>query len=415
MRKVIIVDGTHLKHVYGGLILVATAQDHDHHHYPIAFGVVVGEKDESWTWFMNNLRSVISDVEGLVFLSDRNGSLVKSIRHVFNNKNVCASKFRECAHAYRVAEFDVLYVAFSRKYPSAAEYLEKSVEVGKWAICYFEGDRYNVDTTNAAESINSVLREARKYFMLPMIDVIIKKMAEWFNKHRKKAAQIPATEKLVPTVKKELSKRCLEARCLDVVEINSFHLEYNVNGSDGKTKSPRAAAAAKFLGIVNDLHLQDFCSKYYTVELWALAYYRMIYHVPHQSEWVIPDEFRALKVLPPLYDKKGPTQKQRFPLARESRGEEEGEEGEGEGEGAEEGEADVCMSILSVQGFVDVVVWDFGSVDGVFVDKGHVDVVTSKNEVWMWLLGVCEVWMWKLLLWVAWTGELGLKSAEMQY
>ncbi|XP_056848648.1 protein FAR1-RELATED SEQUENCE 5-like [Raphanus sativus] len=202
MRKVIIVDGTHLKHVYGGVLLVATAQDPDRHHYPIAFGVVDGEKDESWTWFMNKLRSVISDVDGLVFLSDRNASLIKSIRevfptaahgycvwhlsqnvkgHVFNNRDVCAIKFRECAYAYTVAEFDVLYDAFSRKYPSAAEYLEKSVEVGKWARCYFEGDRYNVDTTNAAESINGVLREARKYFMLPMIDVIIKKMAEWFN------------------------------------------------------------------------------------------------------------------------------------------------------------------------------------------------------------------------------------------
>ena len=32
MRKVIIVDGTHLKHVYGGVLLVTTAQDPDRHH-----------------------------------------------------------------------------------------------------------------------------------------------------------------------------------------------------------------------------------------------------------------------------------------------------------------------------------------------------------------------------------------------
>ena len=35
MRKVIIVDGTHLKHVYGGFLLVVTAQDHDRHHFLI--------------------------------------------------------------------------------------------------------------------------------------------------------------------------------------------------------------------------------------------------------------------------------------------------------------------------------------------------------------------------------------------
>ena len=91
----------------------------------------------------------------------------------------------------------------------------------------------------------------------------------------------------MPTVEKELLKRCLEARCLDVVEINSCHLEYNVNGSDGKIytvdlarnmcsckrfdidKIPcvHAAAAAKFLSVGMDLHLQEFCLKYYLVEL----------------------------------------------------------------------------------------------------------------------------------------------------
>ncbi|XP_033129312.1 protein FAR1-RELATED SEQUENCE 5-like [Brassica rapa] len=389
MRKVIIVDGTHLKHVYGGVLLVATAQDPDRHHYPIAFGVVDGEKDESWMWFMNKLRSVIADEGELVFLSDRNASLIKSIRevfpmaahgyciwhlsqnvkgHVFNNRDACASKFTECAHAYTVAEFDDLYDAFSRRYPSAAAYLEKSVEVRKWARCYFEGDRYNVNTTNAAESINGVLREARKFFMLPMIDVIIKKMTEWFNKHRKKAAEIPVTKKLVPTVEKKLSKRCLEARCLDVVEINSFHLEYNVNGSDGKIytvdlarkmctcrcfdldKIPcvHAAAAAKFLSVGRDLHLQEFCSKYYLVELWALAYCRTIYPVPHMSEWVIPDEIRALKVLPRYTKKrKDPLKSKGFHQPENLVDEE--EDAEGEEAGAGEGEADVCMSILNVE------------------------------------------------------------------
>ncbi|KAG7556797.1 MULE transposase N-terminal all-beta domain [Arabidopsis suecica] len=40
MRKVIIVDATSIKTVYGGVLIIATAQDQDHHHYPIAFGVV---------------------------------------------------------------------------------------------------------------------------------------------------------------------------------------------------------------------------------------------------------------------------------------------------------------------------------------------------------------------------------------
>lgn len=65
-----------------------------------------------------------------------------------------------------------------------------------------------------------------------MINVIIQKIVECFNKHMKKSTEIPFTQKLVPIVEKDLSKRCLVGGHLDVTEIDIFHLEYNVNGSD---------------------------------------------------------------------------------------------------------------------------------------------------------------------------------------
>ncbi|KAL0891482.1 hypothetical protein Bca101_015465 [Brassica carinata] len=321
MRKVLIVDATHLKNVYGGVLFVATAQDPDHHHYPIAFGVADGENDESWTWFMEQLKLAVPNVPGLVFLSDRNRSLIKSVRlvfpeaehgyciwhlsqnvksHVHNNKDTCAFKFRECAHAYTVAEFKYLYHAFRRKYPSAAVYLDKSVEEKKWARCYFKGDR-------------------------------------------KKAAEVPYNLKLVPIVEEEMSKRCVEAGFLTVKELNSFHLEYSVQGADGKVytvdmamytcsceqfdkdKYPcvHAVAAATFMTdkAGKELHLSEYCSKYYLVEQWALAYHRTIYPVPHMSDWVIPEEVRAMKILPPDFEvKKGKPQQTRFPSVGESRG-----------------------------------------------------------------------------------------------
>jgi len=48
MRKVITVDATFLKTVEGGVLIVATAQDPNRHHYPIAFSVVDGEKNARW-------------------------------------------------------------------------------------------------------------------------------------------------------------------------------------------------------------------------------------------------------------------------------------------------------------------------------------------------------------------------------
>ena len=238
MRKVFIFDATHLKNVYGGVLFVATAQNPVHHHYPIAFGIADGEKEHSWVWFMEQLKSVISDVPGLVFLSYRKKSLIKAVSlvfpqaahgyciwhlsqnvkgHVRNNRDTCAFKFMECARTYTEAEFLNLYNAFRMRYPSAAEYLDKSVEEMKWARCYFEEDRYNVDTTNSVESFNGVISDAKKLNILPMFDFIIGKMAEWFNIHRKEAAEIPPALKLVPIVETEMSKRCVDAGFLSVV------------------------------------------------------------------------------------------------------------------------------------------------------------------------------------------------------
>ena len=256
---------------------------------------------------------------------------------------------------YTEAEFKYQYHAFRRRYPSAAAYLDKSVEEKKWARCYFRGDRYNVDTTNSVESFNGVIKEARKYTLLPMFDVIIAKMSEWFNNHRKEAAEIPYTLKLVPILETEMSKRCVDAGFLTIDELNSFHLEYSVHGTDGKVytvdmarntcsceqfdkdKYPcvHGVAAATFMSKAagRELHLSEYCSKYYWVEQWALAYHRTIYPVPHMSDWVIPEDVKAKKILPPDYDKKkGKPQQTRFPSVGESRGR--GKRGRGGARGA---------------------------------------------------------------------------------
>jgi len=54
----------------------------------------------------------------------------------------------------------------------------------KWARCCFSGERYNLETSNCVESLNSVFLNARKYSLLPMLDAIIKKKSIWFNEHQ---------------------------------------------------------------------------------------------------------------------------------------------------------------------------------------------------------------------------------------
>ncbi|XP_024011284.1 uncharacterized protein LOC112086547 [Eutrema salsugineum] len=162
--------------------------------------------------------------------------------HVYYvNKEEAAEKFRECARVYTEAEFLQKCGEFKRRYPTAVTYLEKRQEGGTetinsvkyWRRCYFPGERYNIDTSNSVESINGVFKKARRLPILAMIDVIVAKFSEWFNRHRKEAAFGQVTEKLVPYVENILHLRCLVAKKLVVVELNSFEFIYKVTGKDG--------------------------------------------------------------------------------------------------------------------------------------------------------------------------------------
>ncbi|KAL5577995.1 hypothetical protein UlMin_019694 [Ulmus minor] len=75
MRRVIGLDGTFLKSKCKGTLLVAICQDGNYNCYPIAWGVVDSKKDESWTWFLTQLKVAIGELNGLVFISDRHPSI----------------------------------------------------------------------------------------------------------------------------------------------------------------------------------------------------------------------------------------------------------------------------------------------------------------------------------------------------
>ncbi|XP_024006568.1 protein FAR1-RELATED SEQUENCE 4-like [Eutrema salsugineum] len=228
MKKVIIVDATLLKNGFGGCFVFATAQDPNHHHYPLSFGVVDGEKNDSWNWFFTKLKTRIPDRSELVFVFDRNVSLINAIRDVYpqakhgyciyhlaqnvkgnvrREKELVVGKFMEVARKYTEAEFLVAYGQLAERYPDAITYLCNSLLEEKWARCYFQGERYNINTSNCVESMNIVFDDPRKYALLPMMDAILAKLSEWCNKHRKEAATAPGAHKLVPYVKNILHGR----------------------------------------------------------------------------------------------------------------------------------------------------------------------------------------------------------------
>lgn len=55
-RKLIGVDGCHLKNKYGGQLLTAVGIDGNDSIFPLAYAIVEGETKPSWTWFLQLLK-----------------------------------------------------------------------------------------------------------------------------------------------------------------------------------------------------------------------------------------------------------------------------------------------------------------------------------------------------------------------
>ncbi|XP_048634131.1 uncharacterized protein LOC106348916 [Brassica napus] len=159
MRRVIVVDGTFLKSKFKGVLLVATAIDGNSNLYPIAFGIVDSENEQSWEWFMRELKVVVADDNGLAFISDRQVSIGKALEKVGKG---LAGLISKASKAYRVVDFKKTFAHVCNISPAIGTYLMEA-DVKKWARCQFHGYRYDIRTNNPAESINSALRSPREF------------------------------------------------------------------------------------------------------------------------------------------------------------------------------------------------------------------------------------------------------------
>jgi len=207
-RRVIVVDGTHLSGKYGGTMLVAAAQDGNFQIFPLAFGIVDEEDIPSWEWFFTKLASCISHDKPLVIVSDRHKAIKSACDKVFPwaTRGICyyhlqdniVKKFKGkhlmylvkgAAYAHTVYDFDRYMAEIRSANPELATYLEKA-DVRLWSRVYCKGNRFNIKTSNIAESINSALKRARGFPITFLLEFIRQKLGKWYWKRRQDALSL---------------------------------------------------------------------------------------------------------------------------------------------------------------------------------------------------------------------------------
>ncbi|RIA04115.1 hypothetical protein BRARA_K01685 [Brassica rapa] len=344
MRKVVVVDGTHLKGKYAGCLLTASAQDGNYQIFPLAFAIVDSENDMSWEWFFKQLSVFVAGSEGLVFVSDRHTSIFKAVSKVFPSAGHCIcvvhlkrnirSNFKarhleylvaKAARAFRLQEFYSIFNEIKTMDPKCAEYL-LDVGVEHWARSHFSGNRYNVMTSNLAESWNSVLREAREYPVIPLIEFIRGKLTAWFASRREAAQK--NSGKLTPKVSGIVTDNFEQTGGYLVTMIGED--EYEVRNKNGagfhvdlvnKTCScgefqmlsiPCSHAIAS--AIKGKIGVDSLVSPAYTVEKLRSAYAGSVLPVPDFTGLAdLVTDFGGMQLCPPLTRRPpGRPKKQRF-------------------------------------------------------------------------------------------------------
>ncbi|XP_038885923.1 uncharacterized protein LOC120076231 [Benincasa hispida] len=205
IRPVLIVDVTHLRDKYSGKLLLATRVDGNNQIYQVAFDISSGETDESWVWFLQQLRCAIGQVHDLVIVSDRHPSIKKAIITVFpeafygicihhlkanllvnfKNKDIF-DIFDKSAKASRESVFKYHWSQFAG-YPGACKYLE-DIGLERWARVYQCNRRYNQMTKNLAECINGVLKDARRLPITSFLDHIRGWLQDLYYRRRTEAS-----------------------------------------------------------------------------------------------------------------------------------------------------------------------------------------------------------------------------------
>ncbi|KAL0674818.1 hypothetical protein Bca4012_002799 [Brassica carinata] len=153
--------------------------------------------------------------------------LQRNIVTMFKKKHL-AYMVSKAARAYRVSDFYRHFNEIKMVDINCADYLVRA-GFEHWTRSHCHGLRYNIMTSNVAESLNAALAEARGYPIVALLDYIRSMLMRWFSGRREASAGCGGV--VTPKVEELISKNFSVSTGLLVHHINGG--EFEVRGMDG--------------------------------------------------------------------------------------------------------------------------------------------------------------------------------------
>lgn len=329
LRRVLVVDGTHLSGKYKGVLLTASGQDANFQVFPLAFTVVDSENDESWMWFFQKLERIIADSSSLTIISDRHQSIYVAKSRVFPKahhgacivhleRNVTArfkskglaKMVKNAGCEFKINGFRKLFKEIKSRNNECALYLQK-IGMAYWTRVYFPGDRYNLMTSNIAETLNKALLGGRSSPILELIKFIRVMMTRWFSARGKKSQK--HKELVPPYVDKVMTKHMLKMTASKIGNISSWtyeivgqfgelnHVLLDTKGCNCKVYDKLKIPCGHALLAANSKKLEygTMVGEFFKTAAWVATYLGVVNPEMDGGEVDIPEEISGRKIIPP--------------------------------------------------------------------------------------------------------------------
>lgn len=208
--------------------------------------------------------------------------LQRNIQTIFKKKHL-VYLLGKAARAYKLEDFYTHFNEIKVVDMACADYLIR-IGVEHWARSQFDGARYNIMTSNLAESLNAALSEAREYPIVPLLEYIRSMMMGWFASRREAAASNirPLTPKVTGILTKNFSASTGYAVKViiddeyEVADANGMYYRVDLEKKTCSCKEFETLAIPCTHAVSAAIHAkQSVESKvdvYYSNAFWALAY-----------------------------------------------------------------------------------------------------------------------------------------------
>ncbi|WZZ08325.1 hypothetical protein YC2023_094246 [Brassica napus] len=190
------------------------------------------------------------------------------------------------AEVFKVSHFKRLYAEIKLTDKRCWDYLEK-IDPRHWTRSHFEGERYNLMSSNIAESLNKALVHTRDSPIMVLFEFIRRMISRCFVSRQRKISKMSG--EISPAVDELMENNLEDARAYDVMPLSAFEFE--------KVGIPCRHAIS--VAMFRDLQHSEFVADAYLKKTWNETTKGVALPVPDPQDLFIPSEVSDLIMLPP--------------------------------------------------------------------------------------------------------------------